>query len=579
MSAPDGPTTRGDPHRPPGAGRGRRRHARARPGGPGRGGAVQDLRTAALLRGLLRGRESTRSPRHHGPDLRDLPDRLHEPVQRDGGAVRGRGARAGQAPPAARLLRRVDREPLLHTAMLHAPDFLGYDGGVEMARDHRELVETGLRLKKAGNRHGSRRRPRRPSGQRARGRLVPGARRADLAALVPELDGPAAGRVTRWVAGFDFPDFELDYGSWRCADARGSTRSSAAASSRARARHRRRRVRGAFRRGRRCRVRTPCTRRLPARRLSRRPAGPVRPQPPALASRPGGRLRGRPRRACRNPFRSIVVRAVETVYAATRRCASSRSTCPPSRPRRDGAARRHRARLHRGSAWDLLASVRDRRPRQDPRRQDRAADLAEPETIEEDLLGVRRGIVAPARRRACSPVRADDPQLRPVHLLRNPFPEARDRARVKAAACLGSRYRGDDAVGPLVADQLAPRVRPSSSARRADQAARRLGGARPGRDRGCGVVGRSRRDRPPCRRGCGAAASRPPARLDALRSRSPMPWTSGGRSGGRPCRVVVIARGGGGGWVMRATRSRRRSEATLGEVTESVLAELGKGEA
>ena len=39
----------------------------------------------------------------------------------------------------------------LHVFMLHAPDFLGYPGAVEMAREHRELVERGLQLKKAGN--------------------------------------------------------------------------------------------------------------------------------------------------------------------------------------------------------------------------------------------------------------------------------------------------------------------------------------------------------------------------------------------------------------------------------------------
>jgi len=39
----------------------------------------------------------------------------------------------------------------LHIYMLHAPDFLGYAGAVEMARDHREIVEQGLQMKKAGN--------------------------------------------------------------------------------------------------------------------------------------------------------------------------------------------------------------------------------------------------------------------------------------------------------------------------------------------------------------------------------------------------------------------------------------------
>src|ERR1017187_2311773 len=39
----------------------------------------------------------------------------------------------------------------LHVYMLHAPDFLGYAGAVEMAREHREIVEQGLQMKKAGN--------------------------------------------------------------------------------------------------------------------------------------------------------------------------------------------------------------------------------------------------------------------------------------------------------------------------------------------------------------------------------------------------------------------------------------------
>src|SRR5579862_383934 len=40
----------------------------------------------------------------------------------------------------------------LHIYLLHAPDFLGYPSAVDMARDHRELVAGGLRLKQAGNR-------------------------------------------------------------------------------------------------------------------------------------------------------------------------------------------------------------------------------------------------------------------------------------------------------------------------------------------------------------------------------------------------------------------------------------------
>jgi coenzyme F420-reducing hydrogenase alpha subunit len=39
----------------------------------------------------------------------------------------------------------------LHVYLLHAPDFLGYPGFVEMARDHRGAATRGLELKKAGN--------------------------------------------------------------------------------------------------------------------------------------------------------------------------------------------------------------------------------------------------------------------------------------------------------------------------------------------------------------------------------------------------------------------------------------------
>ena len=42
-----------------------------------------------------------------------------------------------------------------------------------------------------------------------------------------------------------------------------------------------------------------------------------------------------------------------------------------------------------------------------------------------------------------------------MHLLRDPLPPLRGGAALSSAAvCLGSRYRGDDALGPLVADRL-----------------------------------------------------------------------------------------------------------------------------
>ncbi|MCI0616832.1 nickel-dependent hydrogenase large subunit, partial [bacterium] len=39
----------------------------------------------------------------------------------------------------------------LHVYMLHAPDFLGYEDAIQMAKDYPEIVQTGLQLKKAGN--------------------------------------------------------------------------------------------------------------------------------------------------------------------------------------------------------------------------------------------------------------------------------------------------------------------------------------------------------------------------------------------------------------------------------------------
>jgi sulfhydrogenase subunit alpha len=99
----------------------------------------------------------------------------------------------------------------LHIYLLHAPDFLGYDGAVEMAADHRDLVERGLGLKKAGNALmtlvGGR--AVHPVNVRVGGfyRLPS---RAELLALRPQLQRALDDAVATvgWVAGFDFPNFE-----------------------------------------------------------------------------------------------------------------------------------------------------------------------------------------------------------------------------------------------------------------------------------------------------------------------------------------------------------------------------------
>jgi coenzyme F420-reducing hydrogenase alpha subunit len=59
--------------------------------------------------------------------------------------------------PAIRMLRRLlywgewIESHALHIYLLHAPDFLGYDSGISMAKDYRAEVERGLHLKKIGN--------------------------------------------------------------------------------------------------------------------------------------------------------------------------------------------------------------------------------------------------------------------------------------------------------------------------------------------------------------------------------------------------------------------------------------------
>ncbi len=102
----------------------------------------------------------------------------------------------------------------LHIYMLHAPDFLGYAGAVEMARDHADLVRRGLELKKTGNEIlrvvGGR--EVHPINVRLGGFYRTPTRR-ELAALRDPLQRARelALETVRWVAGFDFPACRRDY--------------------------------------------------------------------------------------------------------------------------------------------------------------------------------------------------------------------------------------------------------------------------------------------------------------------------------------------------------------------------------
>jgi coenzyme F420-reducing hydrogenase alpha subunit len=102
----------------------------------------------------------------------------------------------------------------LHVYMLHAPDFLGYDSVVSMARHHRQVVERGLQLRRAGNELigllGGR--EVHPINVRVGGFYrVPAP--SELVATAERLKWArdAALETVRWVAGFEFPEFEQEY--------------------------------------------------------------------------------------------------------------------------------------------------------------------------------------------------------------------------------------------------------------------------------------------------------------------------------------------------------------------------------
>ena len=207
----------------------------------------------------------------------------------------------------------------LHVYMLHAPDFLGYDSVIEMARVHRDAVERGLALKQVGNDlmallGGRAVHPinvrvggfyRTPARSEFAG-VAEGLRRARDAAL----------DTVRWVAGFEFPAFEQDYefvalrqpGEYaidrgRIVSDRGLDVPASAYGDHfveeqvphSNALHSRLRQRGAYLAGPLARYSLNFDALSPLAREAARDAG--------LGA------------VCRNPFRSIVVRAVELVYA------------------------------------------------------------------------------------------------------------------------------------------------------------------------------------------------------------------------------------------------------------------------
>jgi coenzyme F420-reducing hydrogenase alpha subunit len=102
----------------------------------------------------------------------------------------------------------------LHVVMLHAPDFLGFPDAIQMAREHGDAVRNGLALKKAGNEL-----MRLIGGREVHPvNVKPGGfyrvpTRGELAGAAESLKRAHALAVdlVRWVATFPFPDYQRDY--------------------------------------------------------------------------------------------------------------------------------------------------------------------------------------------------------------------------------------------------------------------------------------------------------------------------------------------------------------------------------
>jgi len=163
---------------------------------------------------LLRGRSFLEAP--------DITARICGicPVAYQTSAVNALESLCGvDVPEPIRLLRRLlycgewIESHALHVYMLHAPDFLGYPGAVELARDAPAAVERGLALKKTGNRLmavvGGR--EIHPINVRVGG-FYRAPSRGELLELREPLERArvAALETVRWVAGFDFPDRTVD---------------------------------------------------------------------------------------------------------------------------------------------------------------------------------------------------------------------------------------------------------------------------------------------------------------------------------------------------------------------------------
>jgi coenzyme F420-reducing hydrogenase alpha subunit len=224
----------------------------------------------------------------------------------------------------------------LHVYMLHAPDFLDQESAIHLAREHPEIVNRGLQMKKVGNDLldllGGR--AVHPVNVRVGGFYkLPSRQR--MSELIDPLEWgrEAALETVRWVAGFDFPDLEQEYefvslrhpaeypfNEGRLVSNRGLDIEIAGYEDhfrehhvpRSNALHSSVEERGAYHVGPLARFNLNFDRLSPAAQEAAREAG-LEPE-------------------CRNPFRSIVVRAVELLYAYDEALRIVRDYEPPDRP-------------------------------------------------------------------------------------------------------------------------------------------------------------------------------------------------------------------------------------------------------
>ena len=314
-----------------------------------KGGQVQEIQfrifePPRMFEAFLRGR--------HYSEVPDIAARICGicPVAHQMSAVRALESILGvTVDPAVRLLRRLlycgewIESHVLHVYMLHAPDFLGYPDALAMAVDRRELVEQALRLKKAGNDL----------------MILLGGREIHPISVavggfykVPAKDAfnpivddlrwarDAAIATARLMAGLEFPDFEQDYefvalshpehyaiedgrvvsnrgldidaGRWNDVFVEQQVKHSSAL-------HARVRDRGSYLVGPLARFNLNFAQ-LPE--TARQAASEIGLVPPVL-----------------NPFRGIVVRAIETVFACEEALRLIAEYEPPAQPFRHAAAR------------------------------------------------------------------------------------------------------------------------------------------------------------------------------------------------------------------------------------------------